>query len=330
MRIMIIKLGALGDVVRTLSILPALRKKYPLAQIYWITKKESLDIFSSNPYVKKVFTLPYQVTDEKFDILYNFDIEEEATYLAAAITSDKKFGFKREFDFPDAYNMPSQYYLNTLFDDELKRKNKKTYQEMMFEAAELKWNHQHCPIYLKEDDLDYAKEFAKKNKLHPEKLIGIHMGAGSRWPSKAWHISNSKELIIKLHAQGNQIILFGGPNEVESQKNLARELLKSHRVNLILNNPKNTIKQFASLVNLCKAMVCSDSLALHISLALKKPTVALFFCTSPDEIEGYGILQKIVSPMLYEFFPHKSDQYSQELVKSISPEQVLKALNSIK
>ena len=75
-------------------------------------------------------------------------------------------------------------------------------------------------------------------------------------------------------------------------------------------------------------MVCSDSYALHTSLALKKPTIALFFCTSPHEVEDYGLLKKIISPKLYDFFPEKQDRFSEELVNSILVEQVLKALES--
>jgi ADP-heptose:LPS heptosyltransferase len=71
-------------------------------------------------------------------------------------------------------------------------------------------------------------------------------------------------------------------------------------------------------------MVCSDSFALHISLAMAKPTVGLFFCTSADEVEGYGLLRKIVSPMQKEFFPERMDEYSEELTKSITAEEVLK------
>ena len=84
--------------------------------------------------------------------------------------------------------------------------------------------------------------------------------------------------------------------------------------------------QFASLVNMCDFMVCSDSFSLHISLALKKPTIGLFFCTPPDEVESYRFLKKIVSPMLYDFFPEKMNQYDENLVRSISAEEVFDAI----
>ena len=56
----------------------------------------------------------------------------------------------------------------------------------------------------------------------------------------------------------------------------------------------NSLMEFASLVNLCSLLVTSDSLALHIGVALKKKIVA-FFCPTPSaEIELYGMGIKIV------------------------------------
>lgn len=325
MRIIIIKLGALGDVARTLPILPALKQKFPQSEIYWVTKPESLELFEGNPYVKQVFSAPFK-SSENFDILCNFDIDDEATLLAGEIQADKKYGFYSDSGYPAPFNLGSQYYLNTLFDDELKKSNKKTYQEMIFEVAELEYKKQKCQIYLSEKDKSYAEEFLKKNNISPENLVGIHMGASSRWPSKVWHESELSRFIEKLKERGYSVLLFGGPNEEKRHKEFA-ERLKKKNIKIFINNPRNTLKEFASLVSLCKKIVCSDSLALHISLALKKPTMALFFCTSPDEVEGYGILTKIISPMLYEFFPEKSDKYSEELTKSITAEQVLEAIN---
>ena len=98
-KILIIKLGAKGDVVRTLPILPAIKEKYPDSEIYWVTKSNSLDFFEDNPYVKKAFSVPFS-TNEKFDILYNFDVEEEAARLAREIKADKKYGFSSDSGYP--------------------------------------------------------------------------------------------------------------------------------------------------------------------------------------------------------------------------------------
>lgn len=326
-KICIIKLGADGDVIRTLPLAKALKVKYKNAQITWITKGDVATLLEGNPYIEYILKLPYRGPDA-FDELYNFDIDKEATSLAKQIKADKKYGFYEDAGYPVAFNKGAEYYLNTIFDDELKKSNKKTYQEMMFMAAELTYKKELCPIILKRENLDYAAQFIKENNINIKNLIGIHIGASSRWPSKVWHSDKVKEFIRKAKNKGFNIILFGGPNEISSHSLLVKEL-ENEGIKIYRNAPENTKGQFASLVNLCNAMICGDSLSLHVSLALKKKTIALFFCTSPDEVEGYGLLKKIVSPKLNEFFPEKSDIYDEGLVKSINEDDVLMAFNEL-
>ncbi|MDP2925976.1 MAG: glycosyltransferase family 9 protein [Nanoarchaeota archaeon] len=319
MEILIIKLGAKGDVLRTLPVLIALKKKYPDSNITWITKRESEEIVKNSPFVKRVIISPFVPTEE-YDLLYNFDIEEEATKIAMHTKANKKYGFYSDNGYLSSYNLSSEYYLNTIFDDELKKNNKKTYQEMIFESAEIDYKKQHHPIFLSESDKELGRNFLKKNNII-NKVIGIHMGASSRWPSKVWHEEKVKEFIKKSKENNYEIVLFGGPNEIEKHDGLIKNLEKEN-IYVYRNNPNNTDTEFASLVNICDYMVCSDSFSLHVSIALKKSTIGLFFCTPPNEVEDYGILKKINSPLLYEFFPEKCDQYSEELTKTISPEKV--------
>ena len=147
-KICIIKLGALGDVVRTLPILVGIKEKFPESEIFWVTKKDSFEIVDSSHYVKKVFLVSENIP-ESFDVLYNFDVEHEAVELAKKINAGRKFGFNSEDNFISAFNLSSEYYLNTMFDDELKKTNKKTYQEMIFMAAEIPYKKQHHGISLK-------------------------------------------------------------------------------------------------------------------------------------------------------------------------------------
>jgi ADP-heptose:LPS heptosyltransferase len=324
MKILIIKLGALGDVVRTLPILPAIKEKYPGAEISWVTKENALPLFEGNPYVEKVHYVPF-VTDERYDVLYNFDIEDEATELAGIIRADKKFGFYKDGNYAAAFNLGSEYYLNTLFDDEVKKSNKKTYQEMMFDAGEFSYDGQHVGIFLSDLDKEIGKKFVSENGIDSEKLIGLHVGSSGRWPSKAWHPERVMEFIIKAKSRGLEILLLGGPEEVEKNEELISKL-NGEGIKIFHKNTSNSFKEFASLVNVCSNIICGDSFALHVALALRKQTVALFFCNSPDEIEGYGLLKKIVSPKLEEFFPERMDEYDEELVKSISAEEVLSAV----
>src|SRR3989338_505193 len=222
MKILIIKLGALGDVVRTLSILQGIKENYPDSDISWVTKNNAIDIFEGNPYVKNIFTIPYK-TEEEFDILYNFDIEKEATELAIKIKANKKYGFYSEGGYHAAFNLGAEYYLSTIFDDELKKNNKKTYQEMIFDAAELKYKKQSFSIYLNEKDKKYAENFLKINGMNQNNLIGIHIGSSPRWPSKEWDTGKIIEFIVKLKEKRYNVIVFAGYDDKEKQAEIARE-----------------------------------------------------------------------------------------------------------
>ncbi|HRZ85769.1 MAG TPA: glycosyltransferase family 9 protein [Candidatus Paceibacterota bacterium] len=329
-KIVIIKLGALGDVVRTTPLLLGIKEKYPDANITWITKPESQEILENNSQINKILTIPIsdEQINEYFDVLINLDIEDEATNLASRIESKNKFGFYSEEGFPAPFNSGAEYYLETVFSDELKKINKKTYQQMMFEAADLEYKKQPCFIYLSESDKSYAQDFFNKYyNLSKNKLVGINVGSSSRWPSKSWSEGKIIEFITKLKQQGYEVLLLGGNNEEEKIHRIKSVLLEKN-IDVPSNDKNTTIKQFASLINLCEIIVCGDTMALHLALALNKQTIGLFFCTSPDEIEDYGLLLKIASPKLKEFFPENSDKYSEELVNSISVEEVLDKIDS--
>lgn len=320
MKILVIKLGAAGDVIRTLPVVEAIKDHYPESNITWVTRGDIASLLD-RPFIDSVKQVPYK--DEcSYDALYNFDVDPEATTIASSVFSRKKYGFYEDAGYPVAFNSGAEYYLNTIFDDSLKKSNTRTYQEMMFELAEIPYREKRYSLVLGSEEVKYAESYCEKNKLSGKKIIGVHMGASSRWPSKAWD-KNQLELFIKLAiGKGFQIILFGGPNEPEEHSLIVGNL-KLNGFEVFRNNPLNSKKEFAALLNLCDLVVCNDSFALHLSIGLGKKTIGLFFCTSPYEVEGYGLLTKIVSPKLLDFFPEKSDQYDESLTSSISAEQVL-------
>ena len=94
MKVAIIKLGADGDVLRTLPLAKAIKERYN-AEITWVTKGDVAELLEDLPYVSKVERIPFK-TNEKFDILYNFDIDEQATALAESISAKEKKGFYKK------------------------------------------------------------------------------------------------------------------------------------------------------------------------------------------------------------------------------------------
>ena len=63
---------------------------------------------------------------------------------------------------------------------------------------------------------------------------------------------------------------------------------------------------------------------------MEKDPLMKIFVTSPNEVEGYGLLKKITSPLLGDFFPERSDLYDEVLTNSISADEVLASINNNK
>ena len=315
-KILIIKLGAMGDVIRTTPLIKNIRKKYPDCHITWLVNQESKDLVNADRVLVYNQDNVLRLQSEEFDVMFSLEHDVPGSAIANLIKAKEKYGFHLEIDgHPSYFNEKAIFYLERVFSNYVNRNNNRTYQDMMSEVCELSYSKEECFIEL---DKEYGKEFLRKNHLGmSDKFIGIHMGSGGGWPSKVWSKVKLVEFVKKI--KDYKVILFGGPNEVKLQKELAEEL-----GNIYVNDPNNSIKEFISLVSLCDVMVVNDSLALHVSVALKKKTIALFFCTPPWEIEDYGRVTKIVSPLLDKYF--YTDEYIEELVNSISADEVLKSL----
>src|SRR3989338_719589 len=297
MEILVIKLGAIGDVIRTTSILPGLKEKYKDCKIDWVTKKESFDVLKNNSFINKIFLINNdigKIENNEYDLIISLDDDNEACTLAAKINHKEIIGAyldngKKTYT-PDSslwFDMGLISKFGKQKADELKAKNKKTYQEIMYNILDLDYNKQEPILILSNRALEFKKKFAEKNDIKSsDAVIGINAGAGGRWQDKKLSIEETAKLIDKLNGGINnaKLLLFGGPEEKERNE----KIKKTVKSKIIDAGCDNSMMEFASLVNLCNVLVTSDSLALHIGTALKKKIIAFFYSTSAAEIELYN------------------------------------------
>src|ERR1041384_5783168 len=95
-RILIVKLAAAGDVLRTTCILPALRAQWPSAQITWVTARKAVPLLDGNPLIDRIVdgehALP-RLTVERFDAGYGLDPDAEGASLMAIANCGRRFGY---------------------------------------------------------------------------------------------------------------------------------------------------------------------------------------------------------------------------------------------
>lgn len=292
-RILILKLAAMGDVLRSTPLLHGLREAYDPCTITWLTDPAARPLLEGNPLIDRVLVWGHDatvlLTGEGFDLTLNLEKEPRALALDALLRAPDKRGFALHPEHGSlcVHNAASEYALRLGLDDDLKfHGNRKTMPEILYEMAELPWRRQPYVLPVQEKSRRFARDFARLHGIDPERpLVGINTGCGSIFPSKQWPQTHFAELIALIGERSDwQMLLLGGEREKEINATLLGLDASGRLIDGGANNP---LEDFIALIELCDAVVSADSLAMHLGIGLGKHTIALMGPTSQSEIELY-------------------------------------------
>ena len=288
--IVIIKTGAAGDVLRTTVLLHLFKGK----NITWITAGHNHEVLPQEFPGLNILDLemvnPSSIIS---DHTISLDDEIRCAGLATSIETKKITGtyslrgdVQYTADSSEWFDMGLVSKLGKKIADDLKRKNSKSYQEILFNMFEKTFK---------------GEEYISREDIVPggnTEMIGLESRAGKRWPTKVWN----------------------------QYPQLADTLVKKgFKIKWLQQKPD--LKTYIEDIAACAMIITGDTLAMHVALAYKIPSVALFTCTSPAEIYPYSNLVKVVSPRIEEAF--YSTTYHPEAVEAITVNMVIVAMNSI-
>ncbi|MBD3310133.1 hypothetical protein GF351_02850, partial [Candidatus Woesearchaeota archaeon] len=137
--ILIIKLGAIGDVLRTTSVLQGIRQRYPESSISWITKQDASELLKNNQLIDNILTIEEDTDKLKknYDIIINLDEDEKACLLASKLNGKIIGYFWHEGKVKPTKTAEEWHRMSALGpkpqNDILKKQNKKTYQQHMLQ-----------------------------------------------------------------------------------------------------------------------------------------------------------------------------------------------------
>ncbi|MFA6431253.1 MAG: glycosyltransferase family 9 protein [Candidatus Margulisiibacteriota bacterium] len=294
-KILIVKLAAIGDVLRTTSLLPGLEKKYPGVEIDWVTSKPGKEILINNPLIRKIFIWEERGEVEKYDLVIGLEDDLEAAEFVSSVKAENIIGAYLKNG--KVIYTPSAWFDMSLISkygreeaNKLKKLNRKTFQQHMADLLGIEVGA--YVFNLTSDEIEYGREIVRGLGVGSrERIIGINTGAGRRWPQKSWGKTQTIELIKRIKNElGYVSIILGGEDEKERNKIIAKET----------GMPEagvHSLRHFASIINQCDLILTSDSLAMHFAIAERRRIVAFFGPTSAAEIELYGLGDKISSPM---------------------------------
>jgi len=299
-RILVIKLAAMGDVLRTTPLLRGLKSSHGDCQITWLTEASVIPMLKGIPEIDRL--LPYnletafQLATESFDLLYCFDKEPKATALAMNIRAVKKAGFgMNEYGGVMPLNAESEYTFELGINDRLKfRQNRKTYPELIFDCAGIPYREpQEYIITDLAEEILWAQDYLAGLAVGPDDLkIGLNTGAGDVFATKKWTEEGYARLADRFAVElGAKVLLLGGPSERERNDRIA----VAARHSPCDTGTDHSIRRFSGIVGNCDLLVTGDTLAMHIAIALKVPVLAILGPTCHQEIELYGRGSMIVS-----------------------------------
>lgn len=300
MRILIIKHGALGDVVRTQYFAKPLKNKYgQKLEIDWWTSPESASILRFNPYVDRIHTDFPACNKGKYDIVYSLDDEFDIVSYVAKLTFKKIVGAYLADGNVVYTSSSAQWFDMGLVSrfgkkkaDIKKKKNLKTHSEIfrkIFNVSDV------TPCFY--GNPNYEKE-ADKLKNGGFFRVGINAFAGKRWPAKALSIGEYEKLLRAILAKGVpgkknvMIYLFGNGEDFFRNQSIA-ESLRSEFVKCL--DTSSSVLKLAALIKQMDLIISADSLALHLAIAQRIRVVSFFTATSAAEIDVFNRGVKIKS-----------------------------------
>ncbi|MBA4319895.1 MAG: glycosyltransferase family 9 protein [Flavobacterium sp.] len=315
--ILIIKLGAIGDVIRTTPLLHKLKNEHPDSQIFWLTYTPEI---LSPAWVNRILNVTIEnlelIKNIKFDILYNLDKDPLAISLANSVKADRKYGFtidKNGRAMPISSEAEKHKWMTGLFDN-LNKENKKHYVQEIFEICSFEFGDEE---YIIEKD-EKAVSF---NIDHSKKVIGLNTGCGGRWTSRLWLDSYWIELAKMLLKNNYEVILLGGEQEDKKNKNI-QELSGAKYFGYF------PLPDFINLLDQCDTVVTAVTMAMHLAIGLKKNLILFNNIFNKHEFYLYNRGQ-ILEPD-FECDCYFKPTCANNCMQYLKPEKVFNAISLLK
>ena len=271
-KVLIIKLGAIGDVIQTSIVATAIKEAHPEWKVHYFTTEVIAGLIENHPHIDDI-------------IIWDRSRRKSWSYII-------KMGlllFKNRYDFIFNLTHATRNILMSYLAMPKKVVHKKTYGKTWVEDYFLTAKHTikdlECPKRLFMDNSREVKSFVnEKIKNYPRPYFMISPGGMSdkNRQGRIWDIKNWKKLSNELvRKYGGTVFICGADNEKEYHKELESE-------NAVLCTGEYTLAQSAYLLSKSDLMISGDTGPLHIASAYDVKTLAILGSTSPDKIKPYG------------------------------------------
>ena len=282
--ILVLRPGAMGDVLLTTPAVRALRRAFPEARVCVLVTVSGEAILRQNTNVDEIIVLDKSslrsqasviplVRRKEFDLVVDFLCNPRTAMIALFSGAPWRLGYDVRMR-KIAYNL---------------RKTRDEYREgkkVVKYAAQVNIDMLRClgiesvdtRLDLTVNDTAQTRmdDFLRSHSVEMGEFVGV-CPAGT-WPAKTWEVGKFAGLADRIVSElGRKVVILWGPRERELARKMAR-LMKTEG----LLSCETGIDEVSAIIRRCALFVSNDSGLKHIAVALATPTVTIFGPTNPQ------------------------------------------------
>ncbi len=325
----------MGNVLVTSSILSAIKRKYPISHISWITLKNAHRLLENNPYLDAVYVWEPEswliLQNMQFDVLMNADKSKRSCAFAMSINAKEKFGFGlNQNGVIIPLNKEAEYNYRLGLDDHLKfRVNQKTVPQILCETFKLKYKRDEYILNLSKEEQLFCESYKQEVGITKDDLVvGFNTGCSLLYPNKKMTIDQHVSLINRLSkVDGIKLVLLGGPEDADRNAEIHRIVGEK-----VINTPTmEGLRRGICYENICDVVITGDTYGMHLAIALKKYVLVWFGVSCWTEIDLYDRGVKLI-PEGLECSPCWKQEcpYNLECIQMIDLDRIYKLVLEFK
>ena len=303
MKILIVKLSAIGDVIHTLPALTALRRHFPDAQIDWLVESAASDLVQGHAALNRVLIwrrrefvrllktgrlpsavrlflrLLLQLRDTRYDLILDFQALLKSSLWIFLARGRRKVGFGPGME----HSEKSHLFLNERIPAVSMEMHALDRGLTLLRALGIPDRQVLYDLPIGKEDAEAARRLLAENGAHLDQpLVAINPVA--KWPTKLWTGKQFEELAERLLEKGFQVVFTGSREDRALIDAMAGRLGSS----VIRLEGQTSLKVLAAVYRSAGVVVSTDTGPMHLAAAVGTPVVALFGPTAPWRTGPYG------------------------------------------
>jgi 3-deoxy-D-manno-octulosonic-acid transferase/heptosyltransferase-1 len=341
LRILIVKLSAIGDVVHTLPLLEVLKGCYPDAAVDWVVEEDAAALIEGHPLLERVIVSrrkgwqrgiltrktgrimadikAFSAELRRFD--YDIILDVQGLLKSGIITGLARG--RRKIGLSDSREMAG-IFLNE-------------------PPVEINWEDHAIDRYLRMADRLGCSKKGWDGRIPIDDrardvVTGLlkEQGAGKRpiaainpvakWDTKLWNSKGFAKVADAIMDELGCDVVFTGSR---ADLPVIEEICGMMRGTPMVFAGRTNLKELACLLGRCSVLVTTDTGPMHMAAAEGCPVVALFGPTSPRRTGPYGTGHRIVSAGSACSPCYRRRCYHKTCMNDIKSRDVIEAVSSV-